>query len=184
MGPSHKIGVFEELTKSTAENLCWRLFLIKLQFWGPATLLKKTPTQVLSCEIYKLFKNNYFEEHLWVSASKHYLKRDSNTGAFLWILWIIQDHLFLEDLQMTSSETPVRRSFFLQACCKPDCLKTFNSVRKRLPHSYFSVNFETFLGKLFCRTPPSNHFSHDVFFPFLQISEICSQKSIYLVEQW
>ena len=56
--------------------------------------LKKTQTQVLSCEICKLFNNNYFEEHLWTSVSKLYLKRDSNTGIFLWILWIIQEHLF------------------------------------------------------------------------------------------
>ena len=39
-------------------------------------------------------KNNYFGEHLWTSASKLYLKRDSNAGVFLWILWIIQEHLF------------------------------------------------------------------------------------------
>ena len=43
-------------------------------------------------------------------------------------------------------------------------MKTFSSVRKRLPHIYFSVNFEIVLGKLFWRTPPSNHFSHDVIF--------------------
>ena len=30
-------------------------------------------------------------------------------------------------------------------------MKTFNSLRKRLTHRYFSVNFEKFLGKLFCR---------------------------------
>ena len=110
--PLHKIGVFEQFTKFAAKYLCWSLFLIKLQFWGPATLLKKTPAQMLSCEIYKLFKNNYFEEHLWTSASKHYLKRDSNTDAFLWILWITQEHLFLEELQTASSETLVRGSFF------------------------------------------------------------------------
>ena len=46
------------------KNMCWSLFSIKQKFRGPATLLKKTPTQVLSCEICKLFKNNYFEEHL------------------------------------------------------------------------------------------------------------------------
>ena len=56
----------------------------------PAILLKKSPTQVLSCEICKLFKNNYFEYHLWTSTSKLYLKRDSNMG----MLWIIQEHLF------------------------------------------------------------------------------------------
>ena len=43
---------------------------------------------------YKHFKNNYFEEHLWHAASKSYLKWDSNTVDFLWILWIIQEHLF------------------------------------------------------------------------------------------
>ena len=43
-------------------------------------------------------------------------------------------------------------------------MKTFSSVRKRLSHRHFSVNFEKFLGKQFCRTPPSNNFSHDVVF--------------------
>ena len=80
--------------KLTGKNLCWSLFLIKLQLWEPATLLKKAPTQVFSCEICKLFKNNYFEETLWTSTSKLYLKRDSNTGVLLWILWISQEHLF------------------------------------------------------------------------------------------
>ena len=78
----------------TGKNLCWSLSLIKLWFWGPATLLKTTPTQALCCEIYKRFQNNYFEEHLWMSTAKLYLKRDSNIGLFLWTLWIIQEHLF------------------------------------------------------------------------------------------
>ena len=79
-------AVHRSSKKFKGKNLCWSLLLIKLQFWEPATLFKKAPTQVFSCEICKLFKNNYFEEHLWTSASKHYLKRDSNSGAFLWIL--------------------------------------------------------------------------------------------------
>ena len=78
-------------------------------------------------------------------------------------------------LPTACSQTPVRGSFF-------------NKVASLMPvsHRYFSVNFEKFLGKLFCITPPSNHFSHDVFFPFfmIQISEVCSLKSIHLVEQW
>ena len=65
------------------KSLCGSLFLIKLQFWGPATLLKKTPTQVPSCEICSLFKNNYFEEHQWTCASKLYLKEDSSADVFL-----------------------------------------------------------------------------------------------------
>ena len=106
------MDVFEYCTKFIRKNLCWSLFLIKLQFWGPATLLKKTQTQTLSCEIWKLYKNNYFEDNLWTSVSKLYLKRDSNTGAFLWFLWIIQEHLFVKDLQTTGSETPVWGSLF------------------------------------------------------------------------
>ena len=39
--------------------------LIKLM---PATLFKKTPTQVLSCKIYEIFKNTYFE-HLFLRAT-------------------------------------------------------------------------------------------------------------------
>ena len=70
-------------------NLCWSLSLITLQFWGPSTLLKKTPTDMISCEICELFQNNDFEEHLWMFASKLYLKRDSNISVFPWILWII-----------------------------------------------------------------------------------------------
>ena len=70
---SLKQCVRENFAIFTGKNLWRNFFLIKFEFWGPATLLKKTPTQVLSCEICKLFKNNYFEEHLMTSASKFYL---------------------------------------------------------------------------------------------------------------
>ena len=40
------------------------------------------------------FQNNFFEENLWMPASTLFLKRDSNTGASAWILWIFQEHLF------------------------------------------------------------------------------------------
>ena len=94
------------------KNLCWSLFLINLEFWGPAALLKRTLAQLLSCEIYKLFKNNYFKEHLWMSASKHYLKRDSNSGASCEFCKLFKNTYFLEDLQTACSETPVMGSFF------------------------------------------------------------------------
>ena len=61
---SQKQGVFENFASFTGKSLCWSLFLIKLQFWRPATLFKKTLTLLLSCETCKLFKSNYFEEHL------------------------------------------------------------------------------------------------------------------------
>ena len=49
---------------------------------------------MLSCEICEIFKNIYFEEHLWMGASKLNLKRDYNTGVFLWILWLFSEQLF------------------------------------------------------------------------------------------
>ena len=64
------------------------------------------------CEICEIFKNNYFEEHLWATASKLYLKRDSNTDVFLWICELYKNIYFVEHLQTAGSETPVRGSLF------------------------------------------------------------------------
>ena len=41
----------------------------KVAGFQPASFLKKTLTQVLSCEICETFKNTYFEEHLQMTAS-------------------------------------------------------------------------------------------------------------------
>ena len=49
---------------------------------------------MLSFEICETFKNNDFEEYLSTTASKLYLKRDSNTDLFLRIFWIIQEYMF------------------------------------------------------------------------------------------
>ena len=60
-----KMGVLKNLTNFT-KNLCWSLFYFdKFTFLKlPAALLKKTPTQVFSCEIWEIFKNTFFTEHL------------------------------------------------------------------------------------------------------------------------
>ena len=41
------------------------LFLLKLPLWGPAALLKKPPTQVLSWDHFPA--NNYFEQLFWTT---------------------------------------------------------------------------------------------------------------------
>ena len=51
---------YDKAAKFTAKHLCWSLFLIKLQ-----ALLEKTPTQVFSYEYCEIFKNTYFQEHLF-----------------------------------------------------------------------------------------------------------------------
>ena len=133
--------------------------------WEPATLLKKAPTQVFSCEICKLFKNNYFEEHLWTSASKLYLKRDSNTVVFLWILGISQEHLFCRGSMNGCFWNTSAGSLFNKVASLTAWRHL--TVLERLWHRYFSVNFVKYLGKRFCKKIPSNHVSHNViFFPF------------------
>ena len=63
--------VFENFTRFTGKHLCWGLLLIKLQAWKPATLLKKNPARVSSCEYCKICKSNYFEEHLRTAVSSN-----------------------------------------------------------------------------------------------------------------
>ena len=36
-----KIGVLKKFANFTGKQLCWRLFLVKLQGWRPATLLRR-----------------------------------------------------------------------------------------------------------------------------------------------
>ena len=60
-----KIGVLINFAIFTGKHRRWTLFLIKLQFFRPATLSKETPTQVFSCEYCDIFKNSSFIEHLW-----------------------------------------------------------------------------------------------------------------------
>ena len=93
---------------------------------------------------------------------------------------LFKNTYFLEDLQTASSETPVRGSFFNKVTSLTARL-TFNSARKLLPHSHFSVNFDKFLGNRFCGTPPSNHFSHDMtLFFFLFVDQWGLQPKINL----
>ena len=175
--------VFLNNSQNSQERTCVGVSL-KLQFWETATLLKKTLTQVFSCQICKLFKNNYFEEHLWMSAPKRYLKRDSNTGAFLWILCIIQEHLFCRGSFNGWFWNTSAGSLFNKVASLVTW-KHLTVLLQGLLHRYFSVNFEKFLWKRFCRKLPSNHISHDVvWFSFLQIIEVCTLKSIHLLEQW
>ena len=61
-----KIGVLKNFTICTGKHLCWSLFLMKLQAWRPATLLKIDSNTgvylwMLYCEI---LKTPFFIEHL------------------------------------------------------------------------------------------------------------------------
>ena len=55
---SCKKSVSNNFANFTAKTLCFT----------PTTLLKETSTQMFSCEIWEIFKNTYFEEHLRTAA--------------------------------------------------------------------------------------------------------------------
>ena len=57
---------------------------------------------------------------------------------------LFKNTCFLEHLQTACSETSVRGSFFKKVACKPDGVKTFNSVRKRLAQVFLCEFWEIF----------------------------------------
>ena len=60
-----KIGVIKNFSNFTGKYLCWSIFLIKLQTWRPAALLRRGSNTGVSLEIGEIFKNTFFTEHLW-----------------------------------------------------------------------------------------------------------------------
>ena len=58
--------LFLKISQYSHENT---LFLINLQAWNLQLYLKETLTQAFYCAYYKIYKNIYFEKHLWTTAS-------------------------------------------------------------------------------------------------------------------
>ena len=89
--------MFVEIWQNSQENTCARAsFLIKLQAYN--FIKKETLTQVFSCEFCKIFKNTYFTEHLWTTASKVFsLSKNINTLILFIVSWKNQ---FAQDISM------------------------------------------------------------------------------------
>ena len=63
----YKKNVIDIFAKLTWKHLCQSLYFNKVANLKPSTLLKKeTPTQVFSCEVFKIFKSAFLTEHLWL----------------------------------------------------------------------------------------------------------------------
>ena len=76
-----------------------------MQFWGAARLITKTPTQVLSGKISKIFKNNYFEEHLETSTSNLYLKKTPTQVFSCKFCELFRNTFLVKDPKATGSKT-------------------------------------------------------------------------------
>ena len=64
--------VFLEISQNSKENICARISF----FWKKKCRpVKKTLTQVFSCEFCKISKTTLFTEHLWTTASHHWTSK-------------------------------------------------------------------------------------------------------------
>ena len=74
---STKESVLKNSINFTGRHLCQSLFLNKVVGLRIATLLKtKSGTGLWPCEFCKVFKNFFFTEHLWTTASSEILSLD------------------------------------------------------------------------------------------------------------
>ena len=88
------------------------------------------------------------------SSTAFLLKRDSNAGFLLWILWIIQEHLFAEDLWTAGSETPVRLFestcfYWTSSVAASDSFSHCNFIKKGTREKMFICNFCKIFKKIF-----------------------------------
>ena len=96
---SIKRAVFKNFAIFTGKHLRSSRFLLKLQAFRPATLSKRTPTHVFFCEYCKIFKNNFFKQHLQTTASE-----DTPTLILSFeICEIFRNTYFEEHLRKTAS---------------------------------------------------------------------------------
>ena len=60
---------------------------------------------MLSCEICEIFKDNYFEEHLWTTASKLIKKETLTQMFFCEFCELFKNTYFKEHLRTAGSKT-------------------------------------------------------------------------------
>ena len=65
-----KVDVLKDFAKFTRKNPCWSLFLIKLQIFRPATLLKRDSHTGFSCKYCETFINSNFEKQQQTTGSE------------------------------------------------------------------------------------------------------------------
>ena len=85
-----------KISQNSQENTSARVsLLIKLQTWGLKPYLKEFQIQAFSCELYNIFKNTFFIEHLhWLLLkSRSYLEFSSETAIqrFLKNCWEVSE---------------------------------------------------------------------------------------------
>ena len=86
---SVKKGTVKNFANFTGNHLCWSLFLIMLQVFRAATLLKRYSNTEFSYEICKIFKSTCFKDHLRKTASTCFTSEYYNKQW--WRVWTRRD---------------------------------------------------------------------------------------------
>ena len=115
-----------------------------------------------------------------VQRTWNFIKEGSNTGVFLWILWIIQEHLFCRGSMNGFFWNTSAGSFFNKVASMTAWRHSTVLERQVFICEFCEIFRKVFFAEKFLAT--TSHMM--LFFSFLQISEVCSLKSIYLSEQW
>ena len=115
-----KLVALKDFAIFTGKHLCWSLFLIKLQAWRPATLLKRDSDTGAFCEICEILKN-IWELLLLFSIQHSYLlifKKPCALTPFCWTpigvfrnLLIIFNGAFCENSQWFKFLTAFAKMF-------------------------------------------------------------------------
>ena len=108
----HKEAVLKNFSIFTGKHLCWSLFLLKLQAWRLATLLKRH-SKVFFCEYCKVFKRSYFEEYQWATASN---RKTSALESFLIILLLYRPVTLLKRYSNTEAFKICKNTYLKNIC--------------------------------------------------------------------
>ena len=74
--------MFHEILQISQENTSVGVFFYNVASLQACSIIKKeTPTQKFSCEIWEILKNNYFEEHLRMTASVQWFMTWCQSGT-------------------------------------------------------------------------------------------------------
>ena len=128
--------VLRILLKFTKNIFAGISFLIKLQ--GGNLKLSDTatgdiPQNELFLKILQVSQESLSKKFAVLGAC-NFIKKDSSTGGFLWILLIIQEHLFLKSTyeRLVLKHWCGSYSLKMMQAWWPDGLEAFNSIRKKL----------------------------------------------------
>ena len=143
---SLKKDVLKNFPNFAGKRVCWSFFLIKLQAWGPATLLKRDSNTGVSCKISKMFTNTYFEEHLQTTADQmicNKISLEKIRAVF---------HIYIKS-DLNVKKTGWKKIRFQLTLNKTFCLTPSLLIHRRLKHRQ-----KTKISKTMLSTSPSSVF--------------------------